>query len=159
MFADGHLLTQLIPYFLLLKIKRCFENLVILLTWIRIRSIRIHITGYYHDILGLYRISGLFLVSGFICGISGWPDTGYPVEVFTKLQILLAMTTIFLVREKEKRKDSISLHLNKVYLSWISGRISGIRQNYPVQPQNISKQRLRTPSLNFSFLHIFRFID
>ena len=40
--------------FLLLKIKRCFENLVILLTWIRIdqilwiririRSIRIHIT-------------------------------------------------------------------------------------------------------------------
>ena len=56
MFADGHLLTQLISIFLLLKIKRCFENLVILLTWIRIdqilwiriririRSIRIHIT-------------------------------------------------------------------------------------------------------------------
>ena len=35
MFADGYLLTQLIPIFLLLKIKRCFENLVILLTWIR----------------------------------------------------------------------------------------------------------------------------
>ena len=35
MFADGHLLTQLIHIFLLLKIKRCFENLVILLTWIR----------------------------------------------------------------------------------------------------------------------------
>ena len=37
MFADGHLHTQLIPIFLLLKIKRCFENFVILLTWIRIR--------------------------------------------------------------------------------------------------------------------------
>ena len=37
MFADGHLLTQLIPiFFLILKIKRCFENLVILLTWIRL---------------------------------------------------------------------------------------------------------------------------
>ena len=35
MFADGHLLTQLIPYFFTLKIKRCFENLAILLTWIR----------------------------------------------------------------------------------------------------------------------------
>ena len=45
MIADGHLLTQPI------KIKRCFENLVILLTWIRIDQIlwiriRIHITGY-----------------------------------------------------------------------------------------------------------------
>ena len=49
MFADGHLL----------KITRCFENLVILLTWIRIdkilgiripiriQSLRIHITGIY----------------------------------------------------------------------------------------------------------------
>ena len=56
MFADAHLLTQLLAFFLLLKIKRCFEKLVILLTWIRIRidqilwiririrSIRINIT-------------------------------------------------------------------------------------------------------------------
>ena len=35
MFADGHLLTQLIPIFLLLKIERCFEIFFILLTWIR----------------------------------------------------------------------------------------------------------------------------
>ena len=41
MFADGHLLTQLMPIFLILKINRCFENLVILLTWIRIRITQI----------------------------------------------------------------------------------------------------------------------
>ena len=43
MFADGHLLTQLIPIFLLLKIKRCFENLVTIdldPAWIRIRGSR-----------------------------------------------------------------------------------------------------------------------
>ena len=47
MFADGHLLTQLD------SLKRCFENLMILLTWIwidqnlwiRIQSIRIQITA------------------------------------------------------------------------------------------------------------------
>ena len=48
MFADASLLNQLIPFFLLVKIKRCYEIFVILLTCIRIDQIlwiriRIHI--------------------------------------------------------------------------------------------------------------------
>ena len=35
MFADGHPLTRLIPFILLLKIKKGFEIFVILLTWFR----------------------------------------------------------------------------------------------------------------------------
>ena len=44
MFADGHLLTQLIPIFLLLKIGVCGDFIDLDPAWIRIR-IRIHITA------------------------------------------------------------------------------------------------------------------